>query len=364
MKYVLVLVALCVPFTSIGLAQTLAAYDAGISGNPATAPDPTTQGWTLTDPSAGQVLLSDVSPDGTTGLNAWRIEDNVTFNGGRAHYGALFTQQQVADAVTEGFELSLTMRMVAASGVDCFAEFATGQTGTDERYLLFFTISGNDIVANVFLAGADITCAGGNDGDFHTYTIRKEPAFIDAELLFDGVVVGAVPFGGSNPNAPDGGVNWGSGSSGATMTAHFNAVSFEVTGAVGSNYCTSTTNSTGAASTLVGAGSNSIAANDLVLTADNLPAQPGIFIAGPDLGQIPFFNGFLCISPQGLQRFTTVNVPAGGVITEAVDISASVAGGLNVSAGQPFYFQRWNRDPAAGGGNANFSDGLEVSYVP
>ena len=132
----------------------------------------------------------------------------------------------------------------------------------------------------------------------------------------------------------------------------------------GDEYCTSTVNSTGAASTISATGSASIAANDLVLTADNLPSQPGIFIAGGATAQVPFFNGFLCIAPSGLQRFTTVTFPAGGTTTQAVDIATSVGGGLNVSAGSPYHYQRWNRDPAGGGGNANFSDGLEVMYTP
>jgi len=135
-------------------------------------------------------------------------------------------------------------------------------------------------------------------------------------------------------------------------------------GGVGTNYCLSTVNSTGAASTISATGSASIAANDLVLTADNLPSQPGIFIAGGATAQVPFFNGFLCIAPSGLQRFTTVTFPAGGTTTQAVDIATSVGGGLNVSAGSPYHYQRWNRDPAGGGGNANFSDGLEVMYTP
>ena len=60
----------------------------------------------------------------------------------------------------------------------------------------------------------------------------------------------------------------------------------------------------------------------------------------------------------------TVNAPTGNIVSEVVDFSSSTPGGLSVVPGQPYYFQRWNRDPAAGGGNANFSDGLEVQYLP
>ncbi|TDJ76342.1 MAG: hypothetical protein E2O39_03400 [Planctomycetota bacterium] len=135
-------------------------------------------------------------------------------------------------------------------------------------------------------------------------------------------------------------------------------------GGPGTNYCTSTVNSTGAASTISATGSASIAANDLVISADNLPQQPGIFIAGPSPAQIPFFNGFLCIDPNGLQRFLSVTSPSGGVVAEAVDLASAAAGGLNAMSGSSYFYQRWNRDPMGGGGNANFSDGLDVLYSP
>ncbi|TDJ74127.1 MAG: hypothetical protein E2O39_05130 [Planctomycetota bacterium] len=133
---------------------------------------------------------------------------------------------------------------------------------------------------------------------------------------------------------------------------------------VGTNFCISVANSTGSASTITGTGSASISVNALVLTAENLPPQPGIFIAGPAQAQIPFFNGFLCIDPQGLQRFLTVASPVGGSITEVVDYATSAPGGLSVVAGASYNYQRWNRDPAGGGGNANFSDGYEVTHTP
>jgi hypothetical protein len=146
-------------------------------------------------------------------------------------------------------------------------------------------------------------------------------------------------------------------------------LTFGVESSIGVNYCISTINSTAAASTISASGSGSISANNLVLSADNLPSQPGIFIAGPSQAQIPFFNGFLCVNSTGLQRFQNVNVPAGGVITETVDYatSASVLGSpgpLLVVAGQTYNYQRWNRDPAGGGGAANFSDGIEIAHTP
>jgi len=132
----------------------------------------------------------------------------------------------------------------------------------------------------------------------------------------------------------------------------------------GTNFCRSTVNSTGSASVLTASGSDSISANDLVLTAVNLPTQPGMFIGSTSKAQIPYFDGFLCVGPGTLQRFGSINIPVGGSITQEVDLVTSARGGLMVSPGQAFYFQRWNLDPQAAATGANFSDGYQVVYTP
>jgi hypothetical protein len=137
-----------------------------------------------------------------------------------------------------------------------------------------------------------------------------------------------------------------------------------IASSIGTNYCISAVNSTGTPSAISAVGSSSISANDLVLTADNMPDQPGIFIAGPTANQVPFFNGFLCVAANGLQRFINTAPASGGVISEQVDIATAAQGGLNVMAGSSYFYQRWFRDPIAGGGNANFSDGIEIAYTP
>jgi len=200
----------------------------------------------------------------------------------------------------------------------------------------------------------------------------KGPTVVDFSSILDGTIDGLIEFRietgqvDIDLNQVDLWMIQGTGPSSGLVVSPAPILGLvEIVGdALGTNYCISTQNSTGAASTISASGSASISANDLVLQADNLPAQPGIFIAGPLNAQIPFFNGFLCISPQGLQRFSNVSSPAGGIVSEAVDYPSSAAGGLNVVAGQPYYYQRWNRDPAGGGGAANFSDGIEVLHTP
>ena len=137
---------------------------------------------------------------------------------------------------------------------------------------------------------------------------------------------------------------------------------------VGTPYCSATMNSAGFTASLAGMGTGSVGANDLVLVANGVPVIPGIgiFIAGPGQAQIPFFNGFLCVDPNGLQRINQVTPAANNTVIQALDFTGANTGTapLNVVVGQAYNFQYWFRDPVAGGANANFSDGLSVSILP
>ena len=55
--------------------EVAADYNAGLAGNPAIAPSPTALGWTAVGPSSDVANFTSaaVSPDGTSGLNAWRM---------------------------------------------------------------------------------------------------------------------------------------------------------------------------------------------------------------------------------------------------------------------------------------------------
>ena len=140
------------------------------------------------------------------------------------------------------------------------------------------------------------------------------------------------------------------------------------------NYCGPGAPFSTGASSVIAANSLtiSIAQNDLVLSANNLPAfMPGIFIAGPTQASIPFFNGTLCIAPVGLQRLEPVQVPTGGNVTLPIDVhtqALAFGGGagapVNVTPGLTHNVQRWNRDTAAPPSFANFSDGVNVLFTP
>jgi hypothetical protein len=135
---------------------------------------------------------------------------------------------------------------------------------------------------------------------------------------------------------------------------------------VGEPYCTSTPNSTGAAATLSADGSLSLVANDTFLGAHSCPPGClGIFFYGGSGIQLPFGNGYLCVSPldPGLLRVApAMPVDAGGEAHCHLDLESLPTSGP-ITAGSTWCFQFWFRDPKAGGAGTNLTDALRLTFV-
>jgi hypothetical protein len=129
-------------------------------------------------------------------------------------------------------------------------------------------------------------------------------------------------------------------------------------------------NSTGQGGLLTVSGTGNHAADDLVLTASQLPANtPVIFIMAPESTRTPLNDGNLCLSPGTLKiiRFPTQSSDANGVAVEGPGIVAwSIANSVEVAeihVGDTWHFQCYYRDPASqNGGNANLTNAAEVSF--
>ncbi|MCP3996904.1 MAG: hypothetical protein GY722_17845 [bacterium] len=134
------------------------------------------------------------------------------------------------------------------------------------------------------------------------------------------------------------------------------------------NYCISSPNSTGAGAVMSWSGSTSIAADDLTLSfAGAPPSQFAIFFYGPDSGQTPVSDGYLCIG-RGAVGFVRmggiVQIDASGHASLAVDYAGSFNGPGWLTPGSTWNFQGWYRDPAAANTGSNFTDGLAVRFCP
>lgn len=355
-------------------AQVLVAqYQAGFASAPPTAPGPQTQGWTLTDPSNGAVVLTDLSPDGSTGLNAWIIDDQVTFSGARAHYGQVFAQGDLDQATDWGWEMTAQLRLVQSSGLCVVLDFATGNSSVDDRYLIWLEVQGSDVLASNNLTGVSLVCPGAMNGAYHTFTLSKPAGAANAmaELLFDGVVLGSWPNAPSSASAPAGGMNWGSGSSAGTATAYWNQVTFKKGTDViqlGNVYCASATvNSTGQSGQIQAFGNPLAEAGLLSLLALQVPANEfGYFVLGDAQTFIPLpggSQGNLCVFGN-LGRFVSQSGPTGslGSLEISVDTSALPTWRRSpLLPGQTWNFQAWFTDNNPGP-TSNFTDAVSVTF--
>lgn len=139
----------------------------------------------------------------------------------------------------------------------------------------------------------------------------------------------------------------------------------------GTNYCMAELNSTGSASSVVGSGSNSIAANDLSLEVVNLPMNAfAFFVTSQTQGFVPMpggSSGNLCLSGN-VGRYVgpgqIQNSGATGSVSLAIDntLIPQPTGFVSGAVGETWNFQLWHRDSNMMGATSNFSDGYEVTF--
>ncbi|MCP3920617.1 MAG: hypothetical protein GY711_34255 [bacterium] len=119
-------------------------------------------------------------------------------------------------------------------------------------------------------------------------------------------------------------------------------------------------------------GSNSVAADDLLLVAANLPPnQFGLVFMGGGRTQVPFGDGVLCIATGGIGifRFPVRDSGPWGVIEEGPGLVAYSVANFGaagaVTAGDSWHFQLAYRDPAGPCGSGfNFTNGIGITFTP
>ena len=136
---------------------------------------------------------------------------------------------------------------------------------------------------------------------------------------------------------------------------------------VGTNYCMANPNSTGSIGTLRGTGSASLATNDLVLVAEQLPSnQFALLIVSRTAGFVPLGLGNLCVAGDiGRDLGSLQDSGAAGSVTRAVDWTAipQPAGFVSAALGETWRFQVWHREVVSGFPTSNLTEGLAVTTV-
>ncbi len=133
-------------------------------------------------------------------------------------------------------------------------------------------------------------------------------------------------------------------------------------------YCDATPNSTGAMGAMGSSGTSSLAANDLVLSASNLPTSSyGFFLVSRTPNTLPPMAGAMLCLGGPIGRFVgagqVTSSGALGRIDVPIDLLQipSPTGFSAAQASETLYFQCWHRDF---GSTTGFSNGLGVVVIP
>jgi len=131
-----------------------------------------------------------------------------------------------------------------------------------------------------------------------------------------------------------------------------------------SNYCTSSPNSSGAPALIHGSGYATLANDDLVLSATQLPHNTSALLLMSDTqGSTPLGNGTLCLGGHIWRLYPALPSGSSGTVSHAISVHASPENFL-IHAGATWSFQYWFRDTHAGGAGTNLTDGLQVTFMP
>lgn len=124
---------------------------------------------------------------------------------------------------------------------------------------------------------------------------------------------------------------------------------------------------------LWGAGTSSVAADDLILTATGMTpfTFAVLFHGGGATGPIDFGNGSLCVGPGGgslgLYRYggPIETGPIGSFsVLQIVSRSQAFPADGQIDAGETWYFQAWYRDSGACGQGSNMTSAYAVTFQP
>ncbi len=132
--------------------------------------------------------------------------------------------------------------------------------------------------------------------------------------------------------------------------------------------CQTIPNSLGSVSGLTAFGTETVAANDIVLVASDMPFNTfGYPIVSRSPAQVipPGAAGFRCVGGSVGRDFSNIfNTMGAGGATLPIDLTAIPApsGPLSASVGETWYWQLWHRDSFGGAVTSTFTDSLVFTF--
>jgi len=135
---------------------------------------------------------------------------------------------------------------------------------------------------------------------------------------------------------------------------------------LGTAYCAASPNSTGQPAAIAAFGSLSLSVGDLLLQCEPVPVnENGIFYYGSGPAEVPFGNGFRCVSTTtgAVGRLPVIHSTASAGFYYVMDLD-NTGSGPTLTAGSTWYFQCWYRDPPGGGAGFDLSNGIALTFTP
>ncbi|MCB9913577.1 MAG: CotH kinase family protein [Planctomycetes bacterium] len=127
---------------------------------------------------------------------------------------------------------------------------------------------------------------------------------------------------------------------------------------LGTNYCLALPNQAGTTASISASGSALVANQNLTLHVTGAtPSQSGVFFLGHGTAQVPFANGYRCVTGPLVRIVPVLQTDAAGAASRALDFLAPYA--AHLVPGTTVYFQFWYRDA----GSSNLTDGLRLDLL-
>lgn len=193
------------------------------------------EGWTAGVPTTDTANFASeaVSPDGTTGFNAWRMLDNSTAGSQFITWTKNLDDADHLAAYTNGWNLKTRLRVadpVAANGgtnsvVLLYGNNSQGPVGTARRFILFLDVNASGVLGASLAGGSTVTLTGVDPAQHHVHEFNFDPVTKQATYLVDGV---SKATGYAGTTGSFNGIQWGTGSSGGRGDGYWNEVTFTI----------------------------------------------------------------------------------------------------------------------------------------
>ncbi|MBN1554327.1 MAG: PEP-CTERM sorting domain-containing protein [Phycisphaerae bacterium] len=182
------------------------------------------------NPSSTSVTYGPLSPDGSYGVDAWMVHDNVTGYATGAEFRYMYnpSSQDLADMASMGSKLTLSMRVVGDGSPVTPCIFFRFKSTTRNWQLTFGSEADGDPILSVY--GGSVYTLDGYGNGYHTYILDDSDADGDYDLSVDGNplasdLVGVAPYPTGSTYTPD--FTFGSGDKNSTGCANYSLVRLE-----------------------------------------------------------------------------------------------------------------------------------------